>query len=151
MKVAIPTAVVTAVLLSFALKGLSFFHMIQWHPVSFIKKSELFRDSSAISHWAVFLLLLCLFAFLFYVVSQFLYFIPVGFLSFVVGLVIAILVEWRIFQLPAELDSFKKLSIPFMVIVIGFSRFVMETAVYHKKASEADNQNKLPYKASMIK
>lgn len=151
MKVAVITSALTSVLLTVVLKGLSYFNFIKWKPITFIKKSELWKDSATFTHWAILVCLLFVLAFILYVGAQYLYFMPAGFTSFVIGAVLAILIEWKILDLPSELTSFKKLSIPFMVIIIGFSRFIIDTAGYHMRAKNLDNRNKLPYKTGMIK
>lgn len=80
---------------------------------------------------------------------QYVALVPPFLTSLIIGGVLALIVEWSIYDLPAELSSFKRLSIPFMVTVIMTSRFVFETATFHYQAS--NTRNKLPYKESVIK
>lgn len=151
MKVGFATSVMTAVLLAAALKGLAYFQMISWQPVSFLKKSMMWGNSSAWVHWGIFIMILFLLALLLFVLSQFLYFMPVGFTSLMIGIIMAVLLEWQIINLPTELSSFKKLSIPFIVVVTGFTHFIVYTAIYHKQAKNREGQNQLPYGSSMVK
>lgn len=151
MRIAFVTSTLTAFCLALALKGLSFFQMVKWKPISFIKKSYLFEGSATFIHWSVLIFILFVMATLLYVLTQYLYFMPAWFLSLTLGLILAVLIEWKIYNLPSELISFKKLSIPFIVIVIGFTHFIIETAIFHKKARNLESRNKLPYKSGVIK
>lgn len=151
MQVAVYTSIVSTILLALILKGLHYFHLVNWDPVSFIKNSQMFSDGSTFGRWALFLLLLFVLTLILYLASQYIFFIPPSLSSLVVGLIIAILVEWRIYDLALEMTSFKKLSIPFIVVILMFTRFIMETSGYHKKAKYLESRNKLPYKSDMIK
>lgn len=151
VKVAFVTSVASSVVLAIVLKGLSYFHLVNWKPITFLKESELVGHSSAFSHWGIFVIMLFLFSFILFIICQFLYFMPAGFTSLIFGLIIAVLVEWKIYDLAPELSSFKKLSIPFIVVIIGFARFIIETAGYHMRAKSLVNRNKLPYKSGVIK
>ena len=121
------TAVVVAFFLVLSLKGLHMFHIISWHPVKFLKEYTFF-EWSAFERWVVLFLILLVLAYLFMLLSK----LPIAkspfLFSLLIGLVIAIIIEWKILNLPIELSSFKKLSIPFIVIVLIATRFMTETA-----------------------
>lgn len=151
MRVGYITSIVSAVLLAIVLKGLSYFHFVRWNPVKFLKDSTVFEDSSKMTYWVIFVLIMFVLSFGLFVGSQYLYFLPAGFTSLLMGVIIGVLIEWKIYDLPPELTSFKKISIPFIVVIIMFCRFIMETAGYHYKMKNLEGRKKLPYKSSVIK
>ena len=141
MKVASITAIVSAISLAICLKGLHYFHLIKWNPVGFYKKWGLFEGSSALFQWSTLTLLLFLFAFFLYNIMQFTYSIPAVLTSFLIGLLLTLTIEWFALGLPLQLDSFKKLSIPFIVVVICLLRFLLETANFHMKMHTNQKEN----------
>lgn len=60
---------------------------------------------------------------------------------FLLGLIFTITLEWIVLDLPLQPASFKKLSIPFMVVVICLLRFLLETANFHQKEHTAQKGN----------
>lgn len=141
MKVASITAIVSAISLAFFLKGLHYFHLIKWNPVGFYKKWDLFEGSSKLFQWSTLTLLLFVIALLLYVIMQFAHMIPAVLTSFLLGLLFTITIEWVALDLPLQLESFKKLSIPFIVVVICLLRFLLETANFHMKVDAAQKVN----------
>ncbi|MFJ7951801.1 hypothetical protein ACIQZG_09770 [Lysinibacillus sp. NPDC096418] len=141
MKVASITAIVSAITLAICLKGLHYFHLIKWNPIGFYKKWELFEGSSKLFQWSTLTLLLFLFAFLLYVILQYVHIIPAVFSSLLLGLLFTLIIEWVALDLPLQLDSFKKLSIPFIVVVVCLLRFLLETANFHMKEHTAEKGN----------
>ncbi|MFJ7735480.1 hypothetical protein ACIQ2D_03965 [Lysinibacillus sp. NPDC097287] len=141
MKVASITAIVSAISLAICLKGLHYFHLIKWNPIGFYKKWELFEGSSKLFQWSTLTLLLFIFALLLYVVLQFVHIIPAVFTSLLLGLLFTITIEWVVLDLPLHLESFKKLSIPFIVVVVCLLRFLLETANFHMKEHTAQKGN----------
>ena len=141
MKVASITAIVSAISLAICLKGLHYFHLIKWNPIGFYKKWELFEGSSKLFQWSTLTLILIIFALFLYIVLQFVYSIPAVFTSFLLGLLFTITIEWVALDLPLQLESFKKLSIPFIVVVVCLLRFLLETANFHMKEHTAQKGN----------
>lgn len=141
MKVASITAIVSAISLTILLKGLHYFHLIDWSPIGFYKKWDFFEDSSKLFQWSMLILFLFLLAFFLYVTLQFVHIIPAVFTSLLLGLLFTITIEWIALDLPLQLASFKKLSIPFMVVVICLLRFLLETANFHKKEHTSQQGN----------
>lgn len=143
------TSIFASIILTASLKLLSFFKFIKWNPVGFSKRYHLFEDSHPFIIWIFLAILIFLVAFIFYLIMQYTSNVPPFITSLVIGVLFAIIVEWIIFDLPAELSSFKQLSIPFMVMVVITARFIFETATFHYQANQ--ERNRLPYKESMIK
>lgn len=141
MKVASITAIVSAISLAICLKGLHYFHLIKWNPIGFYEKWELFEGSSKLFQWSTLTLLLFMIAFLLYIIMQFTYSIPAVLTSFILGLLVTMTIEWFALGLPLQLDSFKKLSIPFIVVVICLLRFLLETANFHMKMHTNQKEN----------
>ncbi|GLC88735.1 hypothetical protein [Lysinibacillus piscis] len=141
MKTASITAIVSACVLALCLKGLHLFHLIQWHPLGFYKKWHLFEGSSKLFQWSFFIFLLCILSFLLFMTLRYLHMIPAVLSSLLLGLLVTITLEWVVLDLPLQLVSFKKLSIPFIVIVICLLRFLLETANFHQKEHTAQKEN----------
>ncbi|MEK4229913.1 hypothetical protein [Solibacillus sp. FSL H8-0538] len=134
MQVSLMTSLVSAVFFAITLKLLHLFHLIKWKPVGYAKKWEM-EGVGTFGKWLLLIVALFVVAMLFYVVMQFVTRVPAIFTSFVIGLALAIVAEWVIFDYPAELTSFKKLSIPFIVMVIITLRFIFETASFGRRGS----------------
>lgn len=141
MKIASITAIVSAISLAICLKGLHYFHLIEWNPIGFYKKWELFEGSSKLFQWSTLTLLLFVIALLLYIILQFVHIIPAVLTSLLLGLLFTITIEWVALDLPLQLASFKKLSIPFIVVVICLLRFLLETANFHMKEHTAQKGN----------
>lgn len=141
MKVASITAIVSAISLAIFLKGLHYFHLIKWNPIGFYKKWEIFEGSSKLFQWSLLTVILFVIALLIYISLQFVHIIPAVFTSLLLGLLLTITIEWVALDLPLQLESFKKLSIPFMVVVVCLLRFLLETANFHMKEHTAQKGN----------
>ncbi|QCR32832.1 hypothetical protein [Lysinibacillus sp. SGAir0095] len=146
---AVTTSLFASILLTISLKLLSIFHFIKWSPVGYTKKLNILETSHWSVKWLFLLFIIFLIILLFYFAMQFVEMVPSFLTSLIIGSIVALICEWVIFDLPAELSSFKKLSIPFMVTVVITARFVFETAVFHYRAHS--ERNKLPYKDSVVK
>mgnify|MGYP007126063448 FL=1 len=146
---AVMTSIFAALFLTLSLKILSLFHFIKWSPVGYTKEWGILVHNHWTIKWLFLIIIIFLISLIFYFIMQYVALVPPFITSLIIGVVLALIVEWVIFDLPAELSSFKKLSIPFMVVVVVTARFVFETAAYHYKAH--GERNKLPYKDSMIK
>lgn len=143
------TSFVASLFLTFMLKVLEYFKFIRWNPVGYTKKLNILENSHESTQWMLLWFMIFIITFILYLVMQFVIQVPPFLTSLIIGGVIALITEWIIFNLSAELSSFKKLSVPFIIVVIITSRFVFETATYHYQASSS--RNKLPYKDSVIK
>ncbi|MCL1695985.1 MULTISPECIES: hypothetical protein [unclassified Lysinibacillus] len=141
MKVASITSLISAIVLALCLKGLHYFHLIKWNPIGFYKKWDLFEGSSKLFQWSFLILVLFLIGFLLYITLRYVYIIPAVLSSFLLGLFVSMTLEWIVLDLPLQSSSFKKLSIPFMVIIICLLRFLLETANFHQKEHTAQKGN----------
>ncbi|HWK24008.1 MAG TPA: hypothetical protein VNS08_13330 [Ureibacillus sp.] len=146
---AIMTSLFASIFLTVSLKILSLFHFIKWSPVGYAKRLNILESSHWSIKWFFLLIVIFLITLLFYFAMQFVEMVPSFITSLVIGVILALICEWVIFDLPAELSSFKKLSIPFMVTIVMAARFVFDTAAFHYKAH--NEQNKLPYKDTVVK
>lgn len=143
------TSFFASLFLTIMLKVLEYFKFIRWNPVGYTKKLNVLENSHESTQWMLLWFMIFLVTIILYLVMQFVIQVPPFLTSLVIGGVIALIVEWIIFNLSAELSSFKKLSVPFMVVVIMTSRFVFETAAFHYEAN--NSRNKLPYEDTVIK
>ncbi len=141
LKIASITSIVSALFLALCLKGLRYFHLIKWNPIGFYKKWDIFEGSSKLFQWSFLILVLFIIGFLLFITLRYVYIIPAILSSFLLGLFLTISLEWIVLDLPLQLSSFKKLSIPFMVIVICLLRFLLETANFHQKEHTAQKGN----------
>lgn len=141
VKTAAITAFVNALVLALCLKGLHYFNLIKWHPIGFYKKWNWFEDSSKLFQWTFFIILLFLIGLFLYMTMRYVYIIPAVFSSLLLGLLVTIILEWIVLDLPLQLTSFKKLSIPFIVIVVCLLRFLLETANFHQKEMNAQRES----------
>ena len=84
-----------------------------WLPIGFSKKYQLFEESHPFISWLFLAVVIFVVNFILYLIMQYVHNVPPFITSLVIGSLFAIIVEWIIYDLPAELYSFKKLSIPF--------------------------------------
>lgn len=140
------TSLVSTVSLLIMLKLLHLFKWVKWHPTTFLK-DEGIKDKA--SRWLLLGIIIFLICLILFLALQYVQNVPPFLLSLIIGAAIALMTEWIIYDLPAEFSSFKKLSVPFFVVVIIASRFIIETAIFHRK--NLGSRNKLPYNASVIK
>jgi hypothetical protein len=143
------TSLFGSIFLTASIKMLSVFHFIDWNPIGFAKKYHLFEGSHPFISWLFLVVVIFLINFILYLIMQYVHQVPAFITSLVIGGLFAVIAEWIIYDLPAELYSFKKLSIPFIVMVIITARFIFETASFHYQAHL--ERNRLPYKESVIK
>lgn len=150
-RTAIYTSIAAAIFLTISLSALSFFKFIQWNPLDYTKRFNILQDSHGFFQWLFLGFILLIIIFLFYLIMQYVPLVPAFVSSLIIGGILALIIEWFIFELPAELESFTKLSVPFIIIVIVTARFVFETASFHHQANLKEKQNELPYEDTMIK
>ncbi|MET3574785.1 hypothetical protein ACFFIY_10790 [Bhargavaea ullalensis] len=126
------TAGAVALMTCLGLKFLHYFKFIRWHPAGWTDKIGV-KNAAWPIDWALLFAGLFLAALILYFISRMLAKWPSGVTALIIGVAAALLAEWLIFR-PDTLSSFKdRLSVPFIVLVLIAVRFVMETAIFHKK------------------
>lgn len=117
------TAVAVAFFITVSLKFLHYFHFITWNPIRFLKNVT-YMDWTTFEKWIVLFFILIFVAALIYFLAQTILGKSPFVFSNIVGLILALVIEWA---------SIKKVSIPFIVLVLIALRFVTETAQYFQK------------------
>lgn len=130
-KVAISTSIVNAFLMTLMLKVLQLFHIIKWHPTKFLTYSAITEPLSRFEKWLILGILLAVCSLILFYLCKYIPYKNVALTAFIVSLLIAIILNWIIQDLPFEVKSLKKLSIPFIVLVMMSFRFVSDTASFH--------------------
>ena len=143
-KIIFATGIASSLYLTVMLKMLHFFNWINWHPTTFLHVVD-----DGLTRWMVLFALLAVVSMLVYLVLMNIRKVPSIVLGILFGLAIAFVAEWVIYDLSAEAKSFKRLSIPFIVIIVTSTVFIAETAIFHREQIEKGNE--LPYDTSMIK
>ena len=143
-KIIFATGIASSLYLTVMLKMLHFFNWIDWHPTTFLHVVD-----DGLTRWMVLFALLAVVSMLVYLVLMNIRKVPSIVLGILFGLAIAFVAEWIIYDLSAEAKSFKRLSIPFIVIIVTSTVFIAETAIFHREQIEKGNE--LPYDTSMIK
>lgn len=121
------TAVAAAFVFSISLKGLHLFKLIKWNPIHFLQKIEKV-EWTPLACWMVLFFILFAVAYVLLTLFQLSIFRSPLVVSIVFGLVLAFLIEWQVRNLPIEWTSIKKLSVPFLVLLLIVMRFLTETA-----------------------
>ncbi|SOC36174.1 hypothetical protein [Ureibacillus acetophenoni] len=150
-RIALITSLAASIFLTLSLSGLALFKFIQWNPLDYTERFNILQNSHGSIQWVFLGLVLFIIIFIFYWIMQYVALVPAFVSSLLIGGLVALIIEWFIFELPAELNSFTKLSIPFMITVIITARFVFETASFHFQANANEKQNELPYEDTVIK
>lgn len=143
-RVANSTSIAGSLYITVMLKILQLFSWIDWHPTKFLHNID-----DGLTRWIVLFVILYIVSFIFMMIVQYIQMVPAFLIGILLGLAIAFVAEWIIYDLPAEAKSFKRLSIPFLVVVITTSLFLTDTATYHR--AHMGKRNELPYKESVIK
>ena len=143
-KIVLATSIASSLFLTFMLKMLHFFKWIKWHPTKFLHVVD-----DALTRWVVLFAILAVASALVYLILMNIRFVPAIVVGIIAGLAIAFVAEWVIYDLPAEAKSFKRFSIPFIVIITTATVFIAETAIFHRQQIRKGNE--LPYDTSMIK
>lgn len=144
LKIANGTSILGSLYLTVMLKMLQLFNWIHWHPTKFLHIVD-----DGLTRWIVLFVILYIASFAFFMIVQYIQKVPSFVTAIILGLAIAFVAEWIIYDMQAQAKSFKRLSIPFMVVVVTTALFLTETATYHRKHMRKGNE--LPYKASVIK
>ena len=143
-KIIFATGIASSLYVTVMLKMLHFFNWINWHPTTFLHVVD-----DGLTRWVVLFALIAVVSMLVYFILMNIRKVPSIVLGILVGLAIAFVAEWIIYDLSAEAKSFKRLSIPFIVIIVTSTVFIAETAIFHREQIEKGNE--LPYDTSMIK
>lgn len=143
-KIILATGIASSLYLTVMLKMLQFFKWIKWHPTKFLHVVD-----DGLTRWVVLFAILAVASMLVYLVLMNIRRVPAIVVGIIFGLAIAFVAEWIIYDLSAEAKSFKRLSIPFIVIIATATVFIAETAIFHREQIEKGNE--LPYSTSMIK
>ena len=143
-KIILATSLASSLYLTVMLKMLHFFNWIKWHPTKFLHVVD-----DGLTRWIVLFAILAVVSALVYLILMNIRRVPAIVIGIIVGLAIAFVAEWIVYDLSAEAKSFKRLSIPFIVIIATTTVFIAETAIFHREQIEKGNE--LPYDRSMIK
>ena len=138
-KVAITTSIVNAFLLTIMLKVLHLFSIIKWHPTKFLSYNVMTEPLSHFEKWVILGIILAVITFVLFYLCKYIPYRNVAFTAFFVSLLIAIILNWIIQDLPFEVKSLKKLSIPFIVLVMMSFRFISDTASFHTTEKTLSN------------
>ena len=123
------TSLAAALFMILSLKFLHLFHLIKWNPITFLKNVPA-MEWTTFEKWFVLFIILIIISLLFYFVGQTLLAKSPFLFSLIIGVIGTLILEWRILDLPVELASFKKISIPLIVVISMTIRFIAETAQY---------------------
>ena len=126
------TALVASLFVTLSLKGLHAFHFITWNPIHFLQKFDQL-DWTTLACWMVLFFMIFAVAYLLLYLFQFAFFQAPFVVSLIFGIAVALLIEWQVRNLPIEWDSMKKLSVPFIVLLLISMRFLSETAYSMRK------------------
>ncbi|MCK1999038.1 hypothetical protein MPH47_17715 [Psychrobacillus psychrodurans] len=129
----ISTSLVAAIVTTILFKFLDYFHFIKWDPIGYTKTFQFLKGSNVYVKWLILFLVIWGICFLLYYVCLLFAKIPVSITSIALGLLIAIALEWIILDADSIEKTIKKLSIPFICIVIVAVRFIMESAIFHSQ------------------
>ncbi|MFC4411141.1 hypothetical protein ACFOZY_11995 [Chungangia koreensis] len=125
------TSIVSSSFFVLSLKFYDVFHFIDWKPLGWSKRYHVFEESPGLLRWIVLFLIIFIFSLLLYYLAKWAKKAKPAIMSLIVGLIIALLIEWMI-QRPNELgEYFKDFSIPFGVLVLITTRFIVETAIFN--------------------
>lgn len=129
----ISTSLVAAMGTTILFKLLDYFQFIKWNPIGYTKTFPFLKGSNVYVEWIILFLFIWGICFLLYYVCLLFAKIPVSITSIALGLLIAIVLEWIILDADTIEKTIKKLSIPFICIVVVTVRFVMESAIFHSQ------------------
>ncbi|MET0958854.1 MAG: hypothetical protein ABWX58_00770 [Psychrobacillus psychrotolerans] len=127
------TSMVTAMGTTILFKMLDYFQFIKWNPIGYTKTFLFLKGSNVYLKWIILFLVIWGICFLLYYLGLLFIKIPVSITSIALGLLIAIVLEWIILDTESFEKTIKKISIPFICIVIVTVRFIMESAIFHSK------------------
>lgn len=125
------TSIISSLFFVLSLKFYDVFHFIDWKPLGWSKRYHFFEESPGLLRWIILFLIIFILSLLLYYLAKWLKKAKPAILSLIVGLIIALLIEWLI-QRPNEIGEYlKDFSIPFGVLVLITTRFIVETAIFN--------------------
>lgn len=127
------TSMVAAMGTTILFKMLDYFQFIKWNPIGYTKTFLFLKGTNVYLKWIILFLVIWGICFLLYYLGLLFIKIPVSITSFTIGLIIAFVLEWIILDADSIEKTIKKISIPFICIVIVAVRFIMESAIFHYK------------------
>jgi len=128
---AISTSFAVTLITVIMLKILDFFHFIKWDPVGFSDTFHILKDSNAFIKWGILFIIVWAGSIILYYISLLFMKIPAAITSIALGLLIAFVLEWIILDASSIEKTIKRMSIPFICIIILATRFLMESAIFH--------------------
>ncbi|GGA30782.1 hypothetical protein [Psychrobacillus lasiicapitis] len=128
---AISTSFTVALITVIMLKILDFFHFIKWDPVGFSDTFHVLKDSNTFIKWVILFIVVWAASIILYYISLIFMKIPIAITSIALGLIIAFILEWIILDASTIEKTIKRMSIPFICIIIVATRFLMESAIFH--------------------
>ncbi|WP_144511065.1 hypothetical protein [Bacillus sp. FJAT-22090] len=129
--IAISTSFAATLFLIIMLKVLDFFHFIKWNPIGFSNTFHIFNKSNVFVKWGILFIIVWAICTVLYYISMLFMKIPVSITSIAVGLLIAFALEWIILDADTMEKTIKKMSIPFICIIIISTRFLMESSIFN--------------------
>lgn len=125
------TSIVASLFFVLSLKFFDVFHFIDWKPLGWSRRYHFFEESPGLLRWIILFLLIFIISLLLYYFAKLVKKAKPSAMSLIIGLLIALLIEWLI-QRPNEIGGFlTDFSIPFGVLVLITTRFIVETAIFH--------------------
>lgn len=125
------TGFVAALLFTITLRFFKLFDFIQWDPIGYSDKLNILTSTKGIVKWILLFLFIWIICIILYYFSFIFMKMPVAISSLMVGIILAIAVEWLIMNDNTLIQLLKIVSIPFICIVTISLRFVMEAAIFH--------------------
>ncbi|MBB4825699.1 magnesium-transporting ATPase (P-type) [Sporosarcina luteola] len=127
------TTLVASIGILIALRGFYYFHFINWSPVGWAKRWELFGSSSALWKWTFLFLIIFICSVVYYYLISLTSSIPPTISSLIVSIILAVAIEWSILVPTTLMEGLRSLSYPFLALVAVAIRFITGTAVFMKK------------------
>lgn len=130
------TAFFSALFMTLALKFLQLFNFINWSPIGWAKKWQLFTSFHFTVKWILLFVVLALLFAIFYIAMSFTTSIPPSVTALLIGIIVVFAIEWTIGSPKNPVDAIKSVSIPFLAVTAIVFRFITGTAVFMKKLSD---------------
>ncbi|MGE7623686.1 hypothetical protein ACQKMD_11640 [Viridibacillus sp. NPDC096237] len=140
------TSVLSAISFTFCLRFLKLFSIIHWSPIGWSKRWHLFSGHTPLFKWTTLAIMLFVLAIIIFYLSQLCIAIRADIAAIGLSIIMLFGLQWWMFG-TVEL---KKVSIPIFVIIAMHLRFIVETAMYHKKAKSLDSRSKMPYNTDVV-
>jgi hypothetical protein len=122
------------------LKFFQMFNFIQWSPVGWADKWQLFATVHFTFKWVLFFIVLALLFAILYIAVSFTSSIPPSVTALLIGIIVVFAIEWTISSPETPSAAVKSVSIPFFAMIAIVFRFITGTAVYMKKLSDENTK-----------